>query len=86
MAVALGKGRDEAVASGDLIHSPLQARLPDLSTKFDADQAQAAATRRAFLERYCDTGTLCCMAHFPSPSVTRITRRGEGVEGAPVSG
>jgi len=86
VAVALGKGRDEAVASGDLIHSPLQARLPDLSTKFDVDQAQAASTRRAFLERYCDTGTLCCMAHFPSPSVTRITRRGNGFDCSPVTG
>lgn len=86
VAVALGKGRDEAVVSGDLIHSPLQARLPDLSTKFDVDQAQAASTRRAFLERYCDTGTLCCMAHFPSPSVTRITRRGNGFDCSPVTG
>jgi len=86
VAVALGKGRDEAVASGDLIHSPLQARLPDLSTKFDVDQSLAAATRRSFLDRYCDTATLCCMAHFPSPSVTRITRRGDGFDCSPVSG
>ena len=50
------------------MHSPLQARYPELSAKFDVDQAQAAVTRRNFLERYCDTDTLCCTAHFPSPS------------------
>ena len=81
---AFGKGRDEAVASGDLIHSPLQARYPELSTKFDVDPAQAANTRRSFLERYAETDTLCCMAHFPSPSVGRLKRWGEGFRCAPV--
>jgi hypothetical protein len=49
------------------MHSPLQARYPGLSMKFDVDQAQAARTRRDFLERYCDTDTLCCAAHFLRP-------------------
>ncbi len=35
-------------------------------------------TRRNFLERYCDTETLCCPAHFPSPSAGRIRRWGDG--------
>ena len=60
------------------MHSPLQARYPELSAKFDVDQAQAAVTRRNFLERYCDTDTLCCTAHFPSPSTGRIRRAGNG--------
>jgi glyoxylase-like metal-dependent hydrolase (beta-lactamase superfamily II) len=65
VAFAFGRGRDDAVVSGDLMHSPLQARYPELSMKFDVDQAQAARTRRNFLERYCDTDTRCCTAHFP---------------------
>ena len=77
-AFRLGKGKDEAVFSGDLIHSPLQALYPELSMKFDVDQAVAGTTRRGFLERYCDTDTLCCTAHFPSPSVGRIKRKGNG--------
>jgi glyoxylase-like metal-dependent hydrolase (beta-lactamase superfamily II) len=77
-AVALGRGADAAVLTGDLIHSPLQARYPALSYARDYDQAQSATTRRAFLERYCDTSTLCCTAHFPSPSVGRITGWGDG--------
>jgi len=78
VAFAFGRGRDEAVFSGDLMHSPLQARYPNLSAKFDIDQAQAATTRRGFLERYCDTDTLCCTAHFPSPSAGKIRRWGDG--------
>jgi glyoxylase-like metal-dependent hydrolase (beta-lactamase superfamily II) len=76
VAFVLGRGRDDAVFSGDLMHSPLQTRYPELSPKFDVDQAQAAATRRNFLERYCDTDTLCCTAHFPSPSAGKIRRLG----------
>ncbi len=78
VAFTLGCGKDDAVFSGDLMHSPLQTRYPELSAKFDVDQAQAAQTRRNFLERYCDTDTLCCTAHFPSPSAGRIRRRGDG--------
>jgi glyoxylase-like metal-dependent hydrolase (beta-lactamase superfamily II) len=76
--LAFGRSRDDAVMTGDLIHSPIQMRYPELSTRFDTDAAQAAVTRRAFLERYSGTGTLCCTAHFPSPSVGRIERWGEG--------
>src|SRR6266576_731180 len=58
--------------------TPLQARYPELSVKFDVDAAQAATTRRSFLERHCDTDTLCCTAHFPSPSTGKIRRWGNG--------
>ena len=78
VAFTLGRGKDDAVFSGDLMHSPLQTRYPELSVKFDVDQAQAALTRRNFLERYCDTDTLCCSAHFPSPSTGKIRRRADG--------
>jgi glyoxylase-like metal-dependent hydrolase (beta-lactamase superfamily II) len=85
-AICFGRGKDTAVVSGDLMHSPLQARYPELSAKFDVDQAQAAVTRRRFLERYCDSDTLCCTAHFPSPSAGKIRRRGNGFSCEPVAG
>jgi glyoxylase-like metal-dependent hydrolase (beta-lactamase superfamily II) len=78
VAFTLGRGKDDAVFSGDLMHTPLQARYPEMSMKFDVDPAEAAKTRRAFLERYCDTDTLCCTAHFPSPSAGKIRRAGNG--------
>ena len=85
VAFTFGRGKDDAVISGDLMHSPLQTRYPELSAKFDVDQAQAATTRRNFLERYCDTDTLCCTAHFPSPSAGKIRRRGDGFSCEPVA-
>jgi glyoxylase-like metal-dependent hydrolase (beta-lactamase superfamily II) len=78
VAFTFGRGKDDAVFSGDLMHSPIQTLYPEMSVKFDVDQAQAATTRRGFLERYCDTDTLCCTAHFPSPSVGKIRRKGSG--------
>jgi hypothetical protein len=30
------------------------------------------------MERDCGTDTLCCTAHFPSPSTGKIRRRGNG--------
>ncbi|MCK1710635.1 MULTISPECIES: MBL fold metallo-hydrolase [unclassified Bradyrhizobium] len=78
VAFTFGRGKDDAVFSGDLMHSPIQTLYPEMSVKFDVDQAQAATTRRSFLERYCDTDTLCCTAHFPSPSVGKIRRKGSG--------
>ena len=84
--VLAGKANDLALFTGDAIHSPLQARYPELSMSSDSDGALAARTRRSLLERLCDTPTLCCTAHFPSPSAGRITRWGEGFRCDPVAG
>ncbi|HEY1720364.1 MAG TPA: MBL fold metallo-hydrolase [Magnetospirillaceae bacterium] len=77
-AIRLGRGKDHAVMAGDLIHSPLQARYPELSMWADFDAEQAKRTRRQFLETYCDTETLCCTAHFPSPSSGHVIRWDDG--------
>jgi glyoxylase-like metal-dependent hydrolase (beta-lactamase superfamily II) len=78
VAFTFGRGKDDVVFAGDLMHTPLQTRYPELSPKFDVDPKLAGATRRNFLQRYCDTNTLCCTAHFPSPSGGKIRRRGDG--------
>jgi len=77
-AVTIGKGGKDAVITGDLIHTPLQARYPDLAMRIDYDPRQSSATRWKFLETYCDTATQCCFAHFPSPSRGYIKRWGDG--------
>ncbi len=77
--VQLGRGPTPgALVSGDLIHSPLQARYPEMSMMVDHDRAQAARTRRSFLETCCETRALCCFTHFPSPSAARVDRWGDG--------
>jgi glyoxylase-like metal-dependent hydrolase (beta-lactamase superfamily II) len=78
VAFTFGRGKDDAVFAGDLMHTPLQLRHPELSPRFDVDPKLAAVTRKNFLERYCDTDTLCCTAHFPSPSSGKIRRKGNG--------
>jgi len=58
-----------------MIHSPLQARYPELGMMSDYDSAQAGESRRQLFGRFCDTSTLMCTAHFPSPSTARVVRR-----------
>jgi glyoxylase-like metal-dependent hydrolase (beta-lactamase superfamily II) len=76
--VHVGKPGQDALITGDMIHSPLQARYPELGMRADYDSRLGGVSRRKVFERFCDTPTLMCMAHFPSPSVGRITRWGEG--------
>jgi glyoxylase-like metal-dependent hydrolase (beta-lactamase superfamily II) len=78
LSFCFGKTADDVVMMGDLVHVPLQARYPELSFSRNKNPEQAASTRRSFFERYCDTNTLCCTAHFPSPSAGRVRRWGEG--------
>jgi glyoxylase-like metal-dependent hydrolase (beta-lactamase superfamily II) len=79
VAVLLGKGRDEAAFAGDVLHSPLQFRYPDLASAIDRDNpAAASVSRRAFLERFAETGTVCCFAHTPAPSAGFVRWLGTG--------
>ena len=76
VAIAIGAGAQSAVMCGDLMHSPVQCLHPEWVPWPDWDAALASRTRRAFLERYCDTPTLVCTAHFPLPSAGRVVRAG----------
>ena len=76
--VHVGKPGQDALITGDMIHSPIQARYPELGMRVDYDSKQAGVSRRKVFERFCDTSTLMCMAHFPSPSVGRMSRWGDG--------
>jgi len=67
VSVRLTTKAGEAVFSGDLMHRVVQVAEPQWSSRFCYDGAQAAATRRAFIERHADTGTLILAAHFPHP-------------------
>jgi glyoxylase-like metal-dependent hydrolase (beta-lactamase superfamily II) len=67
----------QAVVTGDCIHSPVQCAEPGWVIRADVDPALASATRRGFLERYCDSDVTVCATHFPEPSFGRIVRRGQ---------
>lgn len=76
--VQVGRPGDDAVIAGDMIHSALQARYPELGMRADYDSKQAGESRRQLFGCLCDSATMLCTAHFPSPSAGRITRWGDG--------
>jgi glyoxylase-like metal-dependent hydrolase (beta-lactamase superfamily II) len=77
VSVRIASGDHKAVITGDLIHSPVQCVEHAWVARPDADPALAKQTRKAFLERYCDTDVLVCASHFPSPSFGHIVPRGD---------
>ena len=82
--VQVGKPGADAVITGDMIHSPLQARYPELGMRVDYSSPQAGESRRKLFGCLCDTSTLICTAHFPSPSSGRMKGWGDGFEFEPV--
>jgi glyoxylase-like metal-dependent hydrolase (beta-lactamase superfamily II) len=82
--VRIGKPGADAVIAGDMIHSPFQARYPELGMRADYDPAQGGRSRRELFSTLCDTSTLLCPAHFPSPTKGRLTAWGDGFRYNPV--
>ena len=76
--VKVGDPGEDAVIAGDMVHSPLQARYPELGMRVDYSSPQAGKSRRTLFGRFCDTSTLICTAHFPSPSSGHLKRWGDG--------
>ncbi len=74
----------QAVITGDMIHTPIQIADVRLSSSFDYDPDAAADTRGAFLSRYAD-GALVIGTHWGGPGAGRL-RADDGqwhVEAAP---
>lgn len=65
----------EAVLSGDIMHTALQCTETELNSCFCVDDAMSRATRQAFVERHVDSDVLILPAHFPTPTVGRIRYR-----------
>ena len=76
--VRVGKAGEDAFITGDMVHSPLQMRYPELGMMSDFSSDQAGQTRRVVFTQLSDTPTVVCTGHFPSPSVGRITRWDNG--------
>ena len=71
--VRLTTSAGDAVFSGDLMHRVVQVAEPQWSSRFCYDGKRAAETRREFIERHADTGTLILAAHFPRPgTIVRV--------------
>ena len=77
VAITLSSRGASAVMIGDAMHSPVQCLHPEWVPWADWDPALAVHTRCALLERYCDSETLVCTAHFPLPSAGHIVSEGD---------
>lgn len=67
----------EAVITGDLMHHPIQCCDPRIESRFDADSAQAFATRMRFLREQADRDVLVLGTHFAEPTAGRIVSDGK---------
>ena len=68
---------DEAVITGDVMHSPIQCAYPDPQPRLENDAEPARLARRAFLERYADSGVTVLGTHFGGPTAGHITADGD---------
>lgn len=78
VAVRVERDGPAALFVGDLVHSPLQLRRPDLPMRADHDVVRARASRRRVLEEACGTDTVVLPAHVPLAAAGRIERDGDG--------
>lgn len=76
--VLVGRSGQDALITGDMIHSPLQGKYPDLGMMSDYDSPQAGQTRRKVFDRFCEEPTILCATHFPMPSTACVRRWGDG--------
>lgn len=77
VSVHIESQNEHAIISGDMMHHPCQIARPDWVTPFDADNAAAMATRKAFFERYADQPVLVFGTHFANPVAGHIVRDGK---------
>jgi len=72
VSIVIEDNGQEAVISGDVMHSTIQCLKPEWNFVYDHDKDLAAVTRRAFLEMVCETDKVLLGSHFPLPSFGRL--------------
>jgi glyoxylase-like metal-dependent hydrolase (beta-lactamase superfamily II) len=77
LSVRISSNGENAVITGDMMHHPVQCRFPEWDDVYDTDGPLAKKTRRAFCERYADTGTIVLGTHFAAPTAGKITKHGD---------
>ena len=81
-AYQFGKGKKGLLIVGDVLHvEPLQLRFTDYNSRFDQDQAQAAATRERVLAAATKSQITIAGMHFKSiGKVKKLADGGYGIE------
>lgn len=65
-----------ALITGDMVHSPLQIKYPEVGMMSDYDSPQAGETRRRIFSQCCAADTVLCTAHFPGNPIGRVRQEG----------
>lgn len=69
---------------GDLLHAAaVQFPRPEISSTYDVDPTQAAATRRRFYARAAASGKTIAGMHLPYPGLGTVAKDGEGFRYVP---
>ena len=76
--VRIDTPQGKAVITGDLVHTPAQIVETAWSPRVDYDVPQAIATRKAFIERHAEAGSLVLGTHFAPPTACRFVPDGAG--------
>jgi glyoxylase-like metal-dependent hydrolase (beta-lactamase superfamily II) len=76
VSVVIESGGERAVITGDMMHHPCQIAHPHWGSAFDTDPTQSEATRRAFLDQFCDSRTLVIGTHFGGPTAGYLMQDG----------
>lgn len=77
VSVRIRSGGQEALITGDALHTTAQCWHPDWHFRYDADGAMAAASRRVLLETAAASGARVLGAHFTLPSLGRVVAKGD---------
>jgi len=77
VSLVIESGGEQAVITGDMIHTPIQIADTKLSSGFDYDPVASAETRRSFLSRYRDDAFVIG-THWGGPGGGRIRSDDDG--------
>ncbi|WP_299842056.1 MBL fold metallo-hydrolase [uncultured Roseovarius sp.] len=77
VSVLVKSAGQEAVITGDALHSTVQCKYPDWHFKYDLDAPRAVASRRRLLESAAETCCTVLGSHFALPSIGRVAAEKE---------
>ncbi len=75
VSILLKSANNEAVITGDAIHSTAQCWHPDWHFKYDADPQMAVTSRIQLLERVSEANCIVLGSHFSLPSIGRVVAK-----------
>jgi glyoxylase-like metal-dependent hydrolase (beta-lactamase superfamily II) len=76
VSVRISSRGQEAIITGDIMHSPIQIAVPDWLANFDMDRALGAQQRARFVRASADKPLLIVGSHFPQPTAGHIISDG----------